>query len=257
MALSRSPTRTGLTVSLISVAAVVVALPCGCHAEPPPSTHVEDPAPTALPSFEDDYGLMSPAPPRERLLARHVQRRPSCADRRSSAFFFPTGTFRSPDQPRHFDVDASNRVGLSAVLDAVGEPSLSCRNSRSMDLRFLWIRNMRQSLMVRVTIPEDQSLEASVLTDGPGYDGADSIERRQRKLTRTERRLLVASLETAEFWKMLSAFDPPFPDADSFLVEARVAAAYHVVGRRLEKAGPFRELGALFIKMAGLPAPQD
>jgi len=56
---------------------------------------------------------------------------------------------------------------------------------------------------------------------------------------------------------MLSAFDPPFPDADSFLVEARVAAAYHVVGRRLEKAGPFRELGALFIKMAGLPAPQD
>jgi hypothetical protein len=56
---------------------------------------------------------------------------------------------------------------------------------------------------------------------------------------------------------MPSAFDPPFPDADSFIVEARVAAAYHVVGRRLSGRTPFRELGETFLKLAGVPNPQD
>jgi hypothetical protein len=116
---------------------------------------------------------------------------------------------------------------------------------------------MRQPLVVRVTIPDDRSLDAYVLIDAPGYDGGTLIERRQRTLRNSERRRLAASLESANFWRMPSAFDPPFPDAESFLVEARVASAYHVVGRRLEKPSPFRELGELFIEIGDLPALQD
>jgi hypothetical protein len=252
-----SPTRARFAALLTGVAAGVSVLSCGSPGALPPSSDGETPSPVTLPSFDDDYGLMLPAPPADRNLARHVQRRGSCANPRSPAFFFPVGTFRGPDQPRHYDVDASNRVGLSAILDAVREPSLSCRSLRSADFRFMWIRNMRQPLVVRVIIPDDRSLDAYVLIDAPGYDGGSLIERRQQPLRDSERRRLVASLESADFWRMPSAFDPPFPDAESFLVEARVASTYHVVGRNLEKPSPFRELGEIFIKIAGLPAPQD
>jgi hypothetical protein len=211
----------------------------------------------ALFSFDDDYGLMTPSPLSSRLLAPDVQRRRGCANPRNAAFFFPIGTFRGPDQPRHYDVDASDRAGVSAILSAVREPSLSCRSRSSMDFRLVWIRSFHQPVVVRVTIPGDQSVQPYVVIDAPGYDGGSLIERRHRTLNHTERRMLVASLESARFWSMPSEFDPPFPDAESFVVEARVAAAYHVVGRRLSAPGPFRELGKLFIKVAGLPAPQD
>jgi hypothetical protein len=252
-----SPTRARFAALLTGVATGVGVLSCGSNTAPPPSSDVETPSPVTLPSFVDDYGLMLTAPPADRNLAGYVQRRGSCANPRSPAFFFPVGTFRGPDQPRHYDVDAYNRVGVSAILDAVREPSLSCRSLRSADFRFVWIRNMRQPLVVRVTIPDDRSLDAYALIDAPGYDGGTLVERQQRTLRDSERRQLIASLESANFWRMPSAFDPPFPDAESFLVEARVASAYHVVGRCLDKPSPFRELGELFIKIAGLPAPQD
>jgi hypothetical protein len=233
------------------------ALLLGCAREPLPRPRLEIVAPDTASSFEEDFGLVTPSQPSHRHLAPQVHRRRDCANPRSSAFYFPVGTFRGPNQPHHYDVDASDREYVSAILRAIDEPSLSCRDRRSTDLRLVWIRNLRQPVVVRVSIPADQSFEPYVLVDAPGYDGGSLIERHYRALNRTDRRALVASLESTSFWTMPSAFDPPFPDADSLVVEARVGAAYHLVGRRLAARDRFRELGELLMELGGLPLPQD
>ena len=190
------PRWTSLTGRLLTWSRLAVVFMVACEQESLPIVHRQPMDSPPAPSFDDDFGLVAPPQPTERGLPVGVRRRRDCADPRSSGFFFPVGTFRGPGQPRHYDVDASDRHGVSAILRAVDEPSLSCRSRSSTDLRFVWIRSFQQAVVVRVSYPADRSYEPFVLVDAPGYDGGSLIERSRRALSRTDGQLLVASLES-------------------------------------------------------------
>jgi hypothetical protein len=201
-------------------------------------------------AFELEYGSLfdsrSDATPQTDL------RREACSRPLGAAFYFPTGIFFRKT-PSGWDADGADRRGFSKHLRAVAEPSLSCGKRPSRDYRFLWIGSFAEPVVIRATVPADRDQAASVLLDGVGYDAARLTQRRLSALTLVDQRRLMAAFSRCEFWNMPAPSDGPIPDGSTWVIEGRSGAVYHVVSRVSPRPGPFRDLGLLFMELAGLP----
>jgi hypothetical protein len=210
---------------------------------PPP---LEEQVGAALPeldaeSFDADFGVTNV---REPSGSAANAARIGCAMPNGSEFFFPRGTFREmPARPGHQSMDRSVRVLTSTVLRWTREPSLSCRGSRAQVFRFLWEQDFRGTTVIRVVLPADPAIAPSVhVLDEPA-----------RPISLRDQREFVAAFERTDFWTMPTYRDAGGGDGASWIVEARVGPHHHVVDRWSPGAGPFRDLGLSFMRLAGLP----
>jgi hypothetical protein len=201
-------------------------------------------------AFELEYGSLADS--RFDSAPQTDVRRVACSRPRGASFYFPTGIFFR-ETPSGWDVDGSDRRGFSEHLRALAEPSLSCGKRASRDYRFLWIGSFAEPVMIRVTVPTDRDQAASVLLDGVGYDAARLTQRRLSALSVVDQRRLMAAFSRSDFWNMSSPSDGPAPDGSTWVIEGRSGAVYHVVSRWSPRPGPFRDLGLLFMELAGLP----
>jgi hypothetical protein len=200
--------------------------------------------------FELEYGSLADSG--HSLAPRTDLRRTGCSRPLGASFYFPRGVFFRKT-PSGWDADGSYRRGFSEHLRALAEPSLSCGKRRSRDYRFLWSRSSHQPIVIRIGIPADLDQAASVLLDSTGYDPALLTERRLFALSFPDQRRLMSALTRSNFWGMPSPSDGPIPDGSEWVIEGRSGAAYHVVSRCSPRPGPFRDLGLLFMELAGLP----
>ena len=210
---------------------------------PPPR---EEQVGTAMPqldaeSFDGDFGVTKA---REPSTAFAEVARTGCAIPAGSEFFFPRGTFREePLPPWHRSMDGFVRPRISDTLRALREPSLSCQGSRAQVFRFLWQQDFRGSTAIRMVLPTDPAFAASVRV----------LNEPTRPISLRAQREFLATFERADFWNMPTYKDAVGLDGASWIVEARIGPHYHVVDRWSPPAGPFRDLGLSFMRLAGLP----
>jgi hypothetical protein len=196
--------------------------------------------PTA--SFEDDYFAALPGgQPRSRTPLSFF-RRAGCQTRGVSSYFLPVEMFR----------DRWDGQVLPALLRVRREPSLSCGRRRSRDFRFLWQPDLAAGLVIRVTVPDDRAFVPYVLADGLEYDGPLLLERARHELSYDDLQKLTQLLDRANFWQMPTVGGQRGPDGATWVIEARVGSSYHVVERWSPPPGPFRDLGALFVRVASV-----
>jgi len=169
--------------------------------------------------------------------------RSGCLVPRQNDYFFSRGTFREESPPPwHHPMDSHMRAGFSMALRALGERSLSCRAERAQRFRFLWER-VSGTRTITVTLPTDLAFAASVHLSGDA----------PRLLSTADEREFVAAFERAAFWSMPTFKDAVGLDGESWVVEARVGAHYHVVDRWSPPPSAFRDLGVIFMRLARLP----
>lgn len=203
----------------------------------------EEPSPSSL---DIGFSLTRSRPDVPTVADVRVSRRDGCSHRASTSYFLPEEAFRGPlSQPY---LDKSHREDLTLLLRELREPTLSCSDRRSLDYRLVWLPAFDRRVIIRVTIPTDEA--------GPTVVLADARERHARALRPNERSQLVTLLVLADFWNLDGAFDEPYPDAPTWVLEAREGGAYHVVGRHLVPPGHLRDLGAFFFTLVNLPVPR-
>ena len=78
---------------------------------------------------------------------------------------FNSGRDNPPKDPQ---IDRQVRLGTSGYLAAMGEPTISCGESKEETYRFLWIRAHRRPIAIRIVRFERVSLVIEVELNGPG-----------------------------------------------------------------------------------------
>jgi len=201
--------------------------------------------------FDDDYGLTDAKPEEYGYRGALDTRRRACEDSTRSGYFIPDGALTNRRLPPGLDRWAELR--LSSLLRSLHEPSLSCGHRASQDYRFSWLPDFHDSVVVRVTVPIDPALLPYALRDGLQYKGPLLLERGHHEISRRDLRELNDLLVRADFWRMPSTARGGGADGARWVVEVRKGGAYHIVDRWSPRAGPFRELGRLFMRLADLP----
>ena len=176
--------------------------------------------------------------------------RADCSSLDAAEFFFPMSALgeRLPD----FDQDAFRRRWYSSHLRAMAEPSLSCGVSPGESYRFLWLRTFGRPIAVRVEIGRSNTLTAVELDGAGGYQPGKISRRVQRQLSADEWKTLSDALKATDFWKMPGRDSDRGLDGAQWIMEGRSGHDYHVVDRWSPKAGAYRDLCLMLVKLSGL-----
>ena len=166
-------------------------------------------------------------------------------------YFFPSGIFSK----RNSDLDQFKRHWYSESLTRMGEPSLSCAASDdTTTYRFLWLRTFSQPISVRVSLHANEvRIEAFKLSGAGGYDPGVVSTHIEKVVTTSDWDKLEAALDKVEFWNLPT--EPSTNDAGAdgaqWIIEGERNGTYHVADR-WSPEGPYRELGLLFLQIAGI-----
>jgi hypothetical protein len=183
--------------------------------------------------------------------ARAYEARPHCPGPATAERFFPARVLE-PDRP---DLDEFRRRWYAKHLSAMDEPSLSCgATTEAETYRFVWLRTFDRPVAVRVSrVGRDARLTAVESTGAGGYAPGTAAKRVSRTLSPPEWQALEAALRRADFWTTPTAphAGEQGLDGAQWIIEARRGPAYHVVDRWSPPEGPYRELGLMFLRLAG------
>lgn len=177
------------------------------------------------------------------------------------ARYFPVGSFSDimRDLPWDFpwddsDSDGTYRYWFSNHLSTMQEPSLFCGALPDIETyRFLWYRTFQNPVAVRIFRRADRyGLEAVILDGRSGYDLGKISRRVTKELSQTQWRRVVAALDEAGFWRMITGTgDIIGIDGAIWVIEARREGKYHVAARYAGVDG-MDALGDVFLDLAGL-----
>jgi hypothetical protein len=196
--------------------------------------------------------LASSAPAPSSLPAASVRER--CPSRTDDTIFFPLGSL-GPREPR-FDQDAFRRQWYSTHLRAMQEPSLSCGAVETEAYRFLWLRTFHAPIAVRLAVTGKMVRLASVQLSGAGgYSPGTVVDRSERMLLPAEWDQVHEALNLARFWSTSSWQPSAGADGAQWIIEGRLDSRYHVVDRWSPRAGTFRSLGLLLLRIADISVP--
>jgi hypothetical protein len=156
--------------------------------------------------------------------------------------YFPVGTFGARGS------DLLVREWYSKHLVAMGELSLSCGVLEDTETyRFLWLRTWQNPVAVRVfQRGDDFGLEAVVLDGAGGYDPGKVSRRVTRALSRDEWQMVIAEVQTIQFWHMATTGGNIGADGAQLIVEARRDGRYHIVDRWEGTDSALGSIGRLF-----------
>lgn len=169
-----------------------------------------------------------------------------CPPRTSDEFFFPVRLL--PTLQRE-----------SALLRALGEPSLSCENEPSERYRIFLSRPFQDSLVIRM----DRSRSGYVIVahSFTGGTGGEPLTLRRvvsKAITELQGRAFSAAFEQAGFWAMTTVpvrgpGEAICLDCVGATVEAKQQLRYHVVERSPAlESGAFRGACEMLVSLAGL-----
>lgn len=179
--------------------------------------------------------------------------RPACPLTETTEYFVPPGVLE-PDRP---DSDAFVRAWYSKHLRVMGEPSLSCGQTTEAEIyRFTWLRTFHRPYAVRIIRDAvGGRLVAVELTGAGGYDPGTVATRTERRISDADWQILSAALSKTSFWSMPTRPSKPTLglDGSQWIVEGRRGSGkYHVVDRWTPQQGAYRDVGLLFLKLAGI-----
>jgi hypothetical protein len=107
-----------------------------------------------------------------------------------------------------------------------------------------------------LTASGETALAVSVQLSGfGGYDPGTVFDRSNRLLSAEEWSQVRDALTHASFWVLRPQENSAGLDGAQWIIEGRAGAKYHVVDRWSPTAGPVRELGLLFLKVARFTVP--
>ena len=110
-----------------------------------------------------------------------------------------------------------------------------------------------QSLLIVVTrVSAETRITGQTL---PWARGPAARTSASRQLAASEWRALESLLQRADFWQS-ERLGPATIDGDQWVFEGRRPGRYQVVARHSARLGPFTELGAEMLKLAGLTLPR-
>ncbi|WP_162914546.1 hypothetical protein [Desertibaculum subflavum] len=170
-----------------------------------------------------------------------------------NVFYFAPGTFDA-DRP---DLDEFERKWFSEHLRAMEAPTLSCgRDDVALETyRFLWLRTFHHPISVHVRrTASGVTVDAVELSGAGGYEPGSISKRGSGLLSLTDWQKLDAALAVSAFWTQPTNDSRGVFDGAQWIVEGRRGHEYHVVNRWSPEAGPYRDLGLLFLQLAGYVA---
>jgi hypothetical protein len=175
--------------------------------------------------------------------------RADCSGGPSPRMYFPVGALS--DQRRS---DEFRSQWYSKNLQAMGEPSLSCRVSSSEGYRFLWLRTWGHPVAIRVDVAGNRRLLTATELDGAGgYGPGKALRQSARELTDGEWRRISSALKRSDFWATPTTEHQLGFDGARWVLEGRSGTRYHVVDRWSPTHGPFRDLCLLLQQMGAFP----
>jgi len=180
--------------------------------------------------------------------------RQACTAAESAEYFIPRGIV-SPDRP---DRDVFVREWYSKHLRVMGEPSLSCGPTSAVETyRLLWLRTFHRPVAVRVSRDgRDSRLGVVELTGAGGYEPGRIAARSERVLSEADWKDLSAALSKLSFWSMPTQAPKSASvglDGAQWILEGRRGLAdYHIVDRWSPWEGAYRDVGLMFISLAGI-----
>lgn len=190
-------------------------------------------------------------------LAASCQRaevRASCPESGSASYFFPPGLLESERD----DLDAMTREWYSKHLNAMAEPSLSCGRADADEVyRFVWLRTFHQPVSVRISRRNNEAALAAVEMSGAGgYEPGAVVQRIGKRLSADDWAAFEAALSRSDYWLLPTRPSPRQIgfDGAQWIVEAQRGETYHVVDRWTPDDGAYRDLGLIFLRLAGLRA---
>lgn len=176
-----------------------------------------------------------------------------CPNSTSADYYFPRGSFRSLGA----NDDGEAVRGLYAnYLRAFDAPSLSCGEVPSEAIRLMWLPDYRPAVVVSIT--KAKSGDGWIL-DGaefqhPNTNHPFAIVRRLHSEVPTSRaKQVTEGLNDFGFWTQLPMIEPANgPGGDKWVLEGRVDGSFHVVTRVPPIDDRLRQLGVLFVDLAGI-----
>jgi hypothetical protein len=149
------------------------------------------------------------------------------------------------------------------LLTMMGEPMLACGPFAEDEVyRFIFSAGASASSPLSVRLSRTESTHILVARqyvwtarEVPPHPFAVAASR-VRPVTDVEWRDLVAELRRTGFWEM-PAGDEAADDRGgaTWEIEGRIGRGYHHVQRHAPEGGPFRELSAYLLRLAGLEDP--
>ena len=171
------------------------------------------------------------------------------------------GRFTDYFDPARLDLFFAHRAHwYSENLRAMGEPTLLYGPPTTAETyRFLWLRTFHHPVSVRIERRgDDVQLHAVELDGQAGYEPGQIMRCVDKTLSIEEWSALSDQLDRLQFWTQ-AAEDPDRGGKDGarWILEGRRNDKHHVTDRWSPDDGPYRDTGLLFLKLSGLPIPED
>ena len=182
---------------------------------------------------------------------------PPCPSLEAAGYYFPV----AGSQSRTAHLDGFRRQWYSEHLRAMTQPSLSCGSGFTRAYRFLWLRTFHRPIAVLIASQDATVTMSAIELDGRGGYAPGTVTRRvDRILGLSEWAALTRTIDQVGFWRLptVSVDDTFGADGSQWIVEGRNLTTYHVVDRWTPEPGPYRDLGLLFLELAGFrPLPDE
>jgi hypothetical protein len=175
----------------------------------------------------------------------------SCPATKSDVFYYPERTFEA----QRSDVDRIFRQSFTEQLAAMIEPSLSCGPSMDREVyRLLFLPAFGHLVAIRIIDSTSgivlESTESSSM--GYYYPGM-TFEHKRIQLNERDWNELKSAIAASAFWTATTNAEALIGiDGDEWIIEGRQGRKYHAVGRFHPKGNSFRDLGQIFLKLAGI-----
>jgi hypothetical protein len=146
----------------------------------------------------------------------------------------------------------------SNALSSMREPSLLTGPADAEVYRFLWLRSFHRPIAVRITRHDGAVRLHAVELDGAGgYEPGRIARRREGSLDEGDWRALQQQLEAIQFWTAPSEVEHHGKDGAEWILEGWRDGAHHATTRWSPETGAYREAGLFFLRLSGLPIPED
>jgi hypothetical protein len=179
-----------------------------------------------------------------------------CQPVTNEEYFFPADSLI----PERADDEDRQRDAFSRFLRLAGAQSLSCGNRSDTAYRFMWIEGWSRKSKVVTVLRSSGQWTLAAATFKPFAVARWEVESRfEKRLSRDDANALIAALERTDFWWMETTV--PFKgysyDGATWVIEGRSTAGYHVVQRTDYSPKNFKDVGRMFLKLAGLRIEND